>query len=187
MFKAFSGTLDVPGASEIDIRRGQIVQRLVDTLFVVVPHETGNLALELPRRVVILQLDDVLHRPVVALDLALRHRVIRFTARVLQGVLPQVILQLLRNEAGTVVGQKPRPVPDLDLRDTRLRQGVVEHRLHVARRHPSLQLPRNDVATVVVQDGQQVVPAPAHHLQVREVGLPQLVHSASWPLKTILR
>ena len=43
---------------------------------IVVFHEARQGALEAPRATVLLKLDDVLHRPVVAFDLALRHGVI---------------------------------------------------------------------------------------------------------------
>ena len=55
-------------------------------------------------------------------------------------------------------------------------QGLLQRFLHVRGRHRGGELPRQDVARVVVQHRRQVVPAPALDLEVGEVGLPQLVH-----------
>ena len=53
---------------------------------VVVVDEASDGPFELPRVVVFLQLHHVFHRPVIPLDLALRHRMIRRAARVPQAV-----------------------------------------------------------------------------------------------------
>ena len=52
-------------------------------LVIVVFHEARQGALEFPRAKVLLELDDVLHRPVVAFDLSLRHGVIGRAVRAL--------------------------------------------------------------------------------------------------------
>ena len=41
--------------------------------------------------------------------------------------------------------------------------------------HRRAQLPGDDVTRVVIEDGGEVVPAPADHLEIGEVGLPELV------------
>jgi hypothetical protein len=53
-----------------------VANGLVQPLMVVVVHEASDSSLELPGAVVVLEPDPVLHRAVVALDLALRHRVV---------------------------------------------------------------------------------------------------------------
>ena len=62
---------------------------------IVVFHEARQGALEFPRATVLLELDDVLHRPVVAFDLSLRHvyvvKPIRTTAAASQERLPAVV------------------------------------------------------------------------------------------------
>ncbi len=63
------------GSAKIDISRGEIVQGFMVTLVVVVIHKTSDLSFKLCGKIVILQVHNVLHRAVVALDLALRHRV----------------------------------------------------------------------------------------------------------------
>ena len=54
----------------------------------------------------------------------------------------------------------------------------IERRHHVDRLHRRRERPRQDVARVVIEDGRQVVPAPAHDVQVREIRLPELVGAA---------
>ena len=66
---------------------------------IVVFHEARQGALEFPRAKVLLELDDVLHRPVVAFDLSLRHGVIGRAPRMRQTVRVQVVGQLLRDVA----------------------------------------------------------------------------------------
>ena len=41
--------------------------------------------------------------------------------------------------------------------------------------HRRAQLPGDDVARVVIEDGGEVVPPPANNLEIGEVGLPELV------------
>ena len=42
--------------------------------------------------------------------------------------------------------------------------------------HVSAELPRDDVAAVIVQDCAEVEPAPAENLEISEVGLPKLIN-----------
>ena len=65
------------GSAKKDIRGGEIVQGLVVTLVVVIVHKAGNFNLKLGREEIILQVHNVLHRTVVAFNLALGHRVVR--------------------------------------------------------------------------------------------------------------
>ena len=59
--------------------------------------------LQFPRIVVMLQLHHVLHRPVIALDLALGHRVVRGPTSVLNILLFEPALQLTADVTGAVV------------------------------------------------------------------------------------
>jgi hypothetical protein len=68
--------------TEVDIGRGQVVKTFVIALQVVVIDELGQTLFELTRQLVVLEQDLVLHRAVVALDLALGHRVIGLAAGV---------------------------------------------------------------------------------------------------------
>ena len=51
----------------------------------------------------------------------------------------------------------------------------VERRGDILGLHSGAQLPGDDVAGVVIEDGRQIEPAPTDHLEIGEVGLPELV------------
>ena len=74
-----------------------------------------------------------------------------------------------------VVAEQPGPVDDLGGVAARGRQGEIERVGDVAGAHAGAELPGDDVAGVVVEDGREIEPAPADHLEVGEVGLPELV------------
>ena len=88
-------------------------------------HEACQSAFEVPRAEVLLEFHDVLHRPVIAFDLPLRHRVIRRTPCVRQTVLVQVVREFLRNIAGAVIAEQARPM------DGCLRRSLLIGRLHL--------------------------------------------------------
>ena len=66
--------------AEVDIGRGDVIERLVVAMIVVVFDKAGDFSFELPRVVVAPQRHKIFHGAVVALDLTLRHRVIRSAA-----------------------------------------------------------------------------------------------------------
>ena len=74
-----------------------------------------------------------------------------------------------------IVGQQARLVPDGDLFAARSFQGELQRVGDVSGLHRGAQLPRHDIPGEVVQDGRQIHPAPAQHLDVGEVGLPHLI------------
>jgi hypothetical protein len=59
--------------------------------------------------------------------------------------------------------------------ESRRFQCQVEGGGNVAGRHRGAQLPGDDVAREVVENGRQIEPAPADDLEIGEVGLPELV------------
>ena len=61
-----------------------------------------------------LQLDHVLHCPVVTLDLALGLGMVRSTTRVSHLALVEVVSELAREVRWAVVTEKAGPMPDLD-------------------------------------------------------------------------
>ena len=71
-----------------------VIQRLVQAPMVAVIDESGDGPFQSPRAVVLLELDHVLHRAVIAFDLALRHRVIRCPTCVRDLVGLQIVRQL---------------------------------------------------------------------------------------------
>ena len=79
---------------------------------IVVFHEARQGALEFPRAKVLLELDDVLHRPVVAFVLSLRHGVIGRAPRMRQTVRVQVVGPLLRDVAWVIITKQPGPMDD---------------------------------------------------------------------------
>jgi hypothetical protein len=64
------------GSAKINIRRGEIVQGLVLARVVVVVHKAGDLGFKFGGEEIILQVHNVLHRTVVAFNLALGHRMV---------------------------------------------------------------------------------------------------------------
>ena len=83
-------------STEVDIRGRHVVERLVVTLVVVVGDEVPDRRLQLPWEVIVLELDHVLHRSVIALDLALRLRVVRSAAGVAHAPLGQILPEFAR-------------------------------------------------------------------------------------------
>ena len=65
-------------ATAVDIGRGEVMKALVVTPCVVVIDELAEARFQLTGQIVVLEQDLVLHGAVVALDLALGHRVIGF-------------------------------------------------------------------------------------------------------------
>ena len=74
-------------AIEVDVGRGEDVETFVLTPRVVVIDELGQTLFELTGQIVVLEQDLVLHGAVVALDLALGHRVIGLAAGMRHAVL----------------------------------------------------------------------------------------------------
>ena len=51
--------------------------------------------------------------------------------------------------------------------------------------HACAQSPAHDIATVIIHDSGEIVPAPSCNLQVGKIRLPQLVYSGGWIVKLI--
>ena len=63
------------------------------------------------------------------------------------------------------------------------RQGQLQRVGDVVGPHGRTQLPGDDVAREVIENGGQIEPSPADHLEVGAVGLPELVGGdGSWAL-----
>ncbi len=63
----------------------------------------------------------------------------------------------------------------MNLITARCLQGQIEGVCHILSPHGRAELPRDDVAAVVVQNRAEVEPAPPQNLEIGKVGLPQLV------------
>ncbi len=77
------------------VSRCNVVQRFVIPMVVVVLDPLPDRLLQFPRIVIVLQLDPVLHRTVIAFDFALRHRVIGRTSSVFHPATLQVVFELV--------------------------------------------------------------------------------------------
>ena len=75
-----------------DVFRCQIIQAFMVSPGVVVDHKLVDLPLKSTRHVIVFSQNAVFQRAVLTLDLALRHRMIRFTASVADAVLFQPVL-----------------------------------------------------------------------------------------------
>jgi len=87
----------------------------------------------------------------------------------------EIFLQLMRDETGPVVAEKPRPLDHLDMLDPRFCDGHVQRVSHVLRLHGPAELPGDDIAREVVHHRRQIIPALADHLQLGKIRLPELV------------
>ena len=68
-----------------------------------------------------------------------------------------------------------------------MREGELQGVGDVVGPHGGAQLPRDDVAREVVEDGRQIEPAPADDLEIGEVGLPELVGGGGLVLELVGR
>jgi hypothetical protein len=80
--------------AEVNIGRRDVVDRFVIALIVVVGDEVPKSGFQLSWEVVVLELDHVLHRPVIALDLALGLRVVRNATGMRHFSLAEILAEL---------------------------------------------------------------------------------------------
>ena len=85
------------------------------------------------------------------------------------------VSEVARDIARPVIGQQSRLMNGIGLVAARRLQGKLQRLGHIAAGHGGAQLPRDHVAGAVIQYRGQVHPAPTDALQVREVGLPELL------------
>src|SRR4026208_1666467 len=109
-FDAFPPLENGRSSSEVNVDRCQVVQALVIAPIVVVLAELADAQLGLARRRVVLQQGAVLHGAVIALDLALRHRVVRTTADMTDAFVLEPIAKFARDVGWTIIAQQPRPM-----------------------------------------------------------------------------
>ena len=80
---------------------------------VVMVDPLGNGFLQLPREVIVLQFDDVLHRPMITLYLALGLRVIRRATDMIHTLAVEPFSQIAGDVGRTIIAEQPRLVGDL--------------------------------------------------------------------------
>ena len=107
-------------AAEIDVGWRQIADAFVIAQVIVVNDEGLDLGFEIARQVIVFEQDTVLERLMPALDLALGHRVIGRATDVLHVLPVEPFRQVRRDVAGAIVGEKPWPVDDLCLVESRV-------------------------------------------------------------------
>ena len=78
------------------------------TMLVVVIHKTGNGLFQFPREIEIHKLDNRFHGTMVALDFALRLRMIGGTTNVAKVMMFKVLGQFIGHESSTIIGQQAR-------------------------------------------------------------------------------
>ena len=78
-------------------------------------------------------------------------------------------------------------MPNFDLIEIGRLESDVQRVRHIRCSHRSAQLPSKDVTREVVESRRQIEPSPADHLEVGEVGLPQLVRFRRLVLELINR
>ena len=94
-----------------------------------------------------------------------------------QTVRSEIRSECPREVGRSVVAEQVRAMDDLRTIHTGARPGQVERLGHVTGLHRGAEQPGQDEARVVVEHGQEGVPAPADHLQVGDVSLPELVRA----------
>lgn len=106
LLSGFTLRVDLLSPPEVDVRRGNIAQRLVVTPVIVVSHESSNRLPELPGEIMVLQADDVLERAVVAFNLALGHGMKRLATRVAQAMRLKISCEICGDVSRAVVGEQ---------------------------------------------------------------------------------
>ena len=76
---------------------------------------------------------------------------------------------------------------NVDLITSRRLKRQIQRISHVFSPHVCAEFPRDDVAAVIVQDRAEIEPTPAQNLEIREVGLPELVDGRSFVFELICR
>jgi hypothetical protein len=105
------GNLTCPAV--IYIGWGEVVQRLVYSLVVVILHKLTDLVLQLPGQIIVLQIDDIFHGAVIPFDFALGHGVIGPGPSVLDAVFTKINSQCSCKIAGSVITEQPGTMPFL--------------------------------------------------------------------------
>ena len=112
-----------------------------------------------------------------ALALARGLRVIRRAANVLPIPVLEPVGLIAGDLARPVVGPQPGLMNDRRPLAARGLERQLQRRGDVLGLHGRTPLPGDDGPGILVEEGRHIEPAPPHHLEIREVGLPQRVRS----------
>jgi hypothetical protein len=149
---------------------------------VVVIDEGIDLRFEVTGQEVVFQQDAVLQGLVPSLDLALGLGVVWRAADMVHALVRPAIRPVHRRCNWTIVRQQPRLVHHRGLSQPEACRASSSVSVTSSAFIVGAELPGDDVAAVIVEDGRQIEPAPADDLQIGEVGLPELVRRVvlSW-------
>ena len=127
-----------------DVGGRQVAQAFMVAPVIVVLDEGVDLGLKVARQVVVFQQNSILQRLMPALDLTLRHWVIRSATAMLHAAAFEPFRQIAGDVARPIVRQKPGPMNDIGLIKMSSLQGHVQSlddiagALSRARRYPRL-------------------------------------------------
>ena len=172
---------------EVDIGGREVAQVLVIAPVIVVFDEGGELGFEITGQIVALQQDAVLEGLVPALDLALGLGMLRYASGMLDALLIEPFGQIAGDIAGSIIRQQPGLMDNLRPIAARCLEGQFQRVGDVFDPHRRAELPGDDIAREVVEDGREIEPAPTDDLEVGEVDLPQLIGSDGLVLERICR
>ena len=130
----------------INIGGGQVAKTFMVAPRVVVADELGQARFELSRQIAVLEQDLVLHGAMVALDLALGHRMIGLATGMRHAVLRKPRTELGGEVGGPIIAQQARSLPDPDALQAGTAQGDGQGVGNIGGNHGRAQLPGQDVA-----------------------------------------
>jgi hypothetical protein len=144
----------------VNVCRCQVFPALMVALMVVVPDEGRDVCCAIAGQDVIFQQDAVFERLVPTFYFALSLWMIRRAARMRHALAFQIVGQISRDIARTVVRQQTGTMNDLCLIEPCLFQRLVQRVLNVLCGHAGAEFPSDDLATVVIQDRAEIEPTP---------------------------
>lgn len=90
------------------------------SLIVVILHQTGDLGFEFTRQEMVLQVHNILHRAVVALDLALSHGMVGGSSGMLDVFVLQKEFKIFGQITGAIIGKQTRTMLHQNIAKTSL-------------------------------------------------------------------
>lgn len=152
-FDPFSLFQNGVAALEVDIGRGEVLQALVIAPVVIVIDESIDLLPEITGQVVVFQQDAVLQGLVPALDLSLSLRMVWCPSDMIHFLIFQPFSKFTRDITGSVITEQPWLVEDGRLGTARSLQSQVQRIGDITGLHRRAELPGDDVAAVIIEDG----------------------------------
>jgi hypothetical protein len=166
---------DGGAAAVIDIGGRQIADAFMISAVVVMVDKALDFGFQVAGQEIVFQQDAVLQGLVPTLDLALGLGVVWRAADVVHALVFQPFGQITGDIRRAIVAEQAGLVGDRDLITARGFQRQGQGVGDVLGPYGRAQLPGDDIAGIVVQNGRQVEPAPADDLEIGEIGLPHLV------------